>query len=47
MHVQVTFKIDASDPDDHTGLAEDDYIGVIDGVGQIGGYDVEIEKVEA
>ncbi len=40
----VTFKYDGSDPDDSTGVSEEEWIELMDGVAALGGYDVEITK---
>jgi hypothetical protein len=46
MRVQVTFLIEADDPEDRTGLTEETYVLVTDAVMSVGGEDPKFEKVE-
>jgi hypothetical protein len=46
-YVKVTFKLEVTDPGDATGLNEADYDVVMEQVPlALGGYDVEVEKVD-
>lgn len=45
-YVRVTLKLEVTDEDDNTGLTEGDYDAVQEAVVQMGGYDIEVEKVE-
>ena len=40
-YVEVTFKMEVSDPDDSTGLSEEDFNDVLRAVSRAGGYDFE------
>lgn len=44
METIVTFVLESTDPEDATGLTEDDYMRIMDGVAQLGGYDVDFAK---
>ena len=44
--VRVSFTIEADDPDHSTGVTNDTYEAVSQGVAELGGEDIEFEKVE-
>ena len=44
--VKITFLLEASDPDHSTGLTDEDYTHLMDQIIQMGGDDIEIEKVD-
>jgi hypothetical protein len=45
-YVRVTFKMDVTDPDDQTGLTEEEFDNVMNEIPMtLGGYDVEVAKV--
>jgi len=45
-YVKVTFRIEADDPDHSTGLTEESFEQITDAVGELGGENVEFEKVD-
>ena len=45
-YVQVTFKIEVSDPEDSTGLTEEDYDSVTGSIMDLGGYDIDMEVID-
>jgi hypothetical protein len=45
--VQVTFLMEADDPEHSLGLSSSTYEEVNNAIGHVGGYDIEFEKVEA
>lgn len=46
MRVKVTFTIEADDPDHSTGVTNERYDEIIDAVMQLGGEDLDFEKVD-
>lgn len=45
-HTIVTFHYDGSDPSHNTGISEDEFENLSNGISNLGGYDIEFEKVD-